>query len=71
MIMEHIGIWGLVCSAKGLKILLDICEGLLGVCCIPLGPIFVVVIVVMIAHPCSLKVHDIDIPVIDAIECQA
>ncbi len=55
----------------GLKILHNICEGLLRVCGIPLGYVLVVEIVFMFAIPCRLKVHAMDICVINAVGCWA
>ncbi len=47
--MEHVGTRGLLCSLERLKILLDVCEELLGVCSIPLGFVLAVEVIVVIA----------------------
>ncbi len=53
---------------KRLKILPDVCEGLLGVCGVPLGGVLAVEVIVMIAlHP-MLKVYAIDIPLINVVD---
>ncbi len=66
--MEHVGTWGLVCSTKGLKILTDVCEGLLRVCSIPLGSVHAVEVVVVITLLCPLKVHVVNISLVNEVE---
>ncbi len=53
---EHVGTRGLVCLTKGLEIFPDVCEGLLGICSVPLGSVLVVELDLVIAIPCPLKV---------------
>ncbi len=52
---EHVGTRGLP----------DVCEGLLGVCSIPLGSVLVVEVVVVISLPCLLKVPLVDVPLVN------
>ncbi len=68
MIAEKIGARGLVCSAERLKIFLDVCDGLVRVGSIPLGSVFAVKIIVVIAFLGALKVHFINVPFINAID---
>ncbi len=59
--MEHVGTTGLVCFSEGLKILPDVCEGLLGVCGILLGSILAIEVIDVITFP-----HPLEIQVIGA-----
>ncbi len=67
--MEHIETRGLVCSTKRLEILPDVCKGLIGVCSIPLGKVLMIDVVIMIALPHLLKVHLVDIPLVNKVKC--
>ncbi len=66
--MEHVGTRGLVCSTKGLNILPDVCEGLLGICRIPLGSVLVVELIFVIALLHRLMVYLVDDPLVDELK---
>ncbi len=68
IIAKHIGKLGLVCSIERLKVFLDVFEGMFRVCCIPLGYILAVEIIVMIGIPCALEVHVVHIMIIDGVD---
>ncbi len=53
--MKHIGTRCFVHTMKGLEVLPDVNEGLLGVCS-PLGLVLLVQVIVMIPFPCPLEV---------------
>ncbi len=59
------GIRGLVCSSKGLKILSNICEKILGICRLPLGLSLQFVVLTL---PCMLKVHVVDDQIVDEVQ---
>ncbi len=40
-------------------------KGLLGICSVPLGSVLVVVVVVVITLLCLLKVHTMDLPLVN------
>ncbi len=69
--MKYVQTRGLVCSADGLKILVNVGEGFLGVFLIPLGPVLPVEVIIMLSLSGMLEVKVVDILVGNCVEHSA
>ncbi len=56
ILSQHVKAGGLACTVEGLKVLPNICEGLLRVCGVPLGLVLAVEVVVVVLFPCLPRI---------------